>query len=67
MPHGRMKQSKIPTMDKDLYQEIVRTLTDYEHPEDAGLTKEDATEQLYFTLVKVQNALDSGEIRFSEE
>ena len=54
-------------MDKDLYLEIVRTLTDYEHPKDAELTKEDATEQLYFTLVKVQNALDSGEIRFSEE
>lgn len=45
--------------EKELYNEIARVLTNYEHPEDSGLTKEECAEDIYFTLVKVQNAIDN--------
>lgn len=46
---------------KELYDEICRVLTWYEHPEDYPFgkkaLKEDISELLYKTLVKVQNNL----------
>lgn len=47
---------------QELYDEICRVLTWYEHPEeypfsDLGDTKELVTEDLYATLVKVQNEM----------
>lgn len=54
-------------MNKELYQKIVRTLTNFEHPEDAGITAVEATDEIYRTLVDVQNAIDDGSLRFAEE
>ena len=53
--------------EETIYNEIVRVLTNYEHPEDSGLTKEECAEDIYFTLVKVQNAIDNGDLYWWSE
>ncbi len=40
-----------------LYDEISRVLTEYEHPEEVGLTTQETAEQVYLTLVKIQNLI----------
>ena len=51
----------------DFFNEIVRVLTDYEHPQDSQLTEMEAANQLYDTLVKVQNAINGFELLFNVE
>lgn len=42
---------------RELYDEISRVLTEYEHPEEVGLTAQETAEQVYLTLVKIQNLI----------
>lgn len=50
---------------EDFYNEIVRTLTWYEHPEENPFGDADVTEDMmYRLLVSIQNMLDSGELKF---
>lgn len=52
---------------ENFYNEIVRTLTWYEHPEENPFGDENVTEDsMYQLLVSIQNMLDSGELKFTE-
>lgn len=42
---------------REFYDEISRVLTEYEHPEEVQLTNWESAEQVYSTLVKVQNLI----------
>lgn len=42
---------------EEFYDEICRVLTWYDYPEDAQMTKEEAAEEVYTTLAKVQNLI----------
>lgn len=39
----------------ELYDEVCRALTDYEHPQEAGLTECEAAQGMYRVLTKIQN------------
>ena len=43
---------------EELYDNICCVLTDYEHPQDAGLTECEAAIEMYCVLVEVQNKWD---------
>lgn len=42
---------------RKIYDEVSRALTEYEHPEEVGLTSQEAVDQIYFALVKLQNLM----------
>jgi len=44
-------------MDRELYDKISRLLTWYEHPEESPLSKGELNEEMYNTMVEVQNAM----------
>ena len=46
-------------MDRDLYDKICKVLTWYEHPEESPLDEKEVSEEMYSTLVEVQNAMCS--------
>ena len=52
-----IRNNKENAVSRKLYDEISRVLTEYEHPEEVGLTAEETADQVYLTLVKVQNLM----------
>lgn len=47
----------IKVMDRELYDKICKVLTWYEHPEESPLDEKEVSEEMYSTLVEVQNAM----------
>lgn len=43
---------------KSLYDRLCFALTNYEMPEDQGVTEEEAVEDMYNVLVEIQNSWD---------
>ena len=44
-------------MDRELYDKISKLLTWYEHPEESSLSEKELNEEMYRTMVEVQNAM----------
>lgn len=44
-------------MDRELYDKISRLLTWYEHPEESSISEKELNEEMYHTMVEVQNAM----------
>lgn len=51
----------------DFYDEISRVLTNFEHPEETGDEMGDLVSDLYDTLVKVQNYMADGTLKYKDE
>ena len=47
----------IKVMDRELYDKICKVLTWYEHPKESPLDEKEVSEEMYSTLVEVQNAM----------